>query len=148
VSTRFERIKKEPHWDLSINKHPGDGNGNTPVKTPRKRGPSKNTPQSKGAAHNGGSDDDEGSEFGTPSKKKGVLNKVKGGRVMKAKGKGANASQSFGDESMDDIKPEVAASFEMAQYENSPGNGYSNGSSWAYEGGGEQYYDPSNDDEV
>lgn len=72
---RFERLRKEPAWDLSVNCDSIDGG--SAVKTPngRKSKATKNTPKK------GGDDDDE--DAGTPSKKKSALNKVADGRVQK-----------------------------------------------------------------
>lgn len=88
-------MKKETCWDLSINTEAGDGNGvggSATKSTPRKRTPSKKAAMK---AENGdASDDDE--EFVTPSKKaKTALNKVKGGRVAKGRGKNGAAPVSY-----------------------------------------------------
>jgi hypothetical protein len=106
VSERFIRMRREDCWDLSTNTDPV-GNGGTPAKgTPRKR----NTPAKNGGKKNGNGvtgeengDEDDESDFGTtPSKKKGVLNKTKGGRVAKANGGAKSKAKSF-DEDDDEV---------------------------------------------
>jgi hypothetical protein len=80
VSTRFERLKKEPQWQLtnSLSGSNGASNGSTPVKqkaAPRKK---KNV----GATGSSNEDDDEDFEK-KPTPKKSTLNKTQGGRVSK-----------------------------------------------------------------
>jgi hypothetical protein len=80
VSTRFERLKKEPQWQLtnSLSGSNGASNGNAPAKpkaTPRKK---KNV----AATGSGNEDDDEDFEE-KPTPKKSNLNKTQGGRVSK-----------------------------------------------------------------
>ncbi|KAI9647274.1 hypothetical protein NHQ30_003657 [Ciborinia camelliae] len=88
ISTRFERMRKEPSWDLST----PPANTNKVLGTPKKRAP--RTPSKKSAKKTAASseeaneDDDSDIEMVTPSKKgslikKEALNKVKGGRVEK-----------------------------------------------------------------
>ncbi|KAL3422932.1 hypothetical protein PVAG01_04679 [Phlyctema vagabunda] len=85
VSERMVRMKREPAWDLTGTGEES-GNGTASAKaTPRKRG----TPKKKAVAHDDAGSDDE--ETFTPSKK-GALNKVKGGRVSKARGKNGNGA--------------------------------------------------------
>jgi len=141
----------------------------TPAKgTPRNRdGGKKATPKATMAANGngtGGSDDDEGSDFATPSKKKDVLNKTKGGRVTKGKGKGRGMSQSF-DEDDEDlqeyVKPEPStAAASLNEYDNNDGLSMANGNghyggggygnsdaaNFSFEDGEGQYYD--DDEEV
>jgi len=81
VSTRFERLKKEPQWQLtnSLSGSNGASNGNAPVKpkaAPRKK---KNID----AAGSCNEDDDEDFDEKKPSPKKSTLNKTQGGRVSK-----------------------------------------------------------------
>lgn len=81
VSNRFDRLKKEPQWQLtnSLSGSNGASNGNTPVKskaTPRKK---KNV----GVTGSSNEDDDEDFDEKKPAPKKSNLNKTQGGRVSK-----------------------------------------------------------------
>ena len=125
MSTRFERLRKETPWDLSINREAGagDGNGNgtTPAKSAGRKRTPKGSAKAKKAKNSGGSDDEEDDDEydGTPSKKaKGPLNKVRSGRVTKAKG--VKGYSEMGDEDDDDhdamIKGEHGATTESNDY--------------------------------
>lgn len=128
VSTRFERLKKEPQWQLT-NSFSGSngasgGNGNAPAKP-------KAAPRKKNVAAAGGSneDDDEDFEEKKPTPKKSTLNKTQGGRVSKPqtprKNGSFNANTSAitvpSDDEDDIIKSEAAGN---GYHRN--GNGYGN----------------------
>jgi hypothetical protein len=76
VSTRFERLKKEPQWQLtnSLSGSNGSSNGNAPAKP-------KAAPRKKNGISN--EDDDEDFDEKRPIPKKSTLNKTQGGRVSK-----------------------------------------------------------------
>ena len=103
---RFEKLKKEPSWDLSINTEAGDGSA--PKSTPRKRAP-KGTPKKTTKAEGSAGSDDDGSSFdNTPSKMgKGALNKVMSGRISKPRGKAGVASYAEDDDEDMAVKPEM-----------------------------------------
>lgn len=81
VSTRFERLKKEPQWQLtnSLSGSNGAGNGIAPVKP--KAAPRKKKNVAATGSSNG--DDDEDFDEKKPTPKKSTLNKTQGGRVSK-----------------------------------------------------------------
>jgi hypothetical protein len=86
VSTRFERLKKEPEWNLANSLSASNGNGaganGTPAKTKTPRKP-KN-PASAAAAAPGSSNEDDDETFEKkPTPRKSNLNKTQGGRVSK-----------------------------------------------------------------
>lgn len=129
VSTRFERLKKEEPWDLSINRDPGDA----PVAkaTPRKRGPTA-TPGTASAKKTKkqnlreDDDDDEEDFQETPSKSgKSTLNRVKSGRVTKRTNAGPSNGTSYAISDSDDetekftekfaVKNEYMDDYEIAE---------------------------------
>lgn len=109
-------MKKEPCWDLSINTEPGDGNGNggsAPNSTPRKRADLK-----KMAATKGGSNSDDEDDV-TPSKKpRSTLDKVKGGRISKGRGKNGAAPSYVEIENEDEDAMDVKGDDEKMNFDN------------------------------
>ncbi len=133
VSTRFERLKKEAHWDLTNSiagnnsASNGNSNGNTPVKpkaTPRKKKPVA-------AAGSSNEDDDEDFDEKKATTKKSNLNKTQGGRVSKPQTPRKNGSFNanmaaitvVSDDENHIIKCETAGS---GFSRNANGNGYGN----------------------
>ncbi|TGO80595.1 hypothetical protein BELL_0004g00210 [Botrytis elliptica] len=87
ISTRFERMRKEPAWALNSPLGTNDSLGTTPKKTRAPRSAKKSTKKAAASSNEEG-DDDSDMEMATPSKKgspvkKETINKVKGGRVEK-----------------------------------------------------------------
>ncbi|KAF7944706.1 uncharacterized protein EAE97_005339 [Botrytis byssoidea] len=86
ISTRFERMRKEPAWNLHSPPGTNDSLG-TPKKARAQRTPKKSAKKAAASSNEEG-DDESDLEMGTPSKKgspvkKETINKVKGGRVEK-----------------------------------------------------------------
>jgi hypothetical protein len=106
-----------------------------PKSTPRKGQP-KTTPKKQAIKNGSGEDDDdEGSSFETPSKKKTPLNKVKGGRVQKNSGRSRTGPLSYAEPEDDEedyeegiVKNEMDVD-ELQVHSNGygNGNGYHNG---------------------
>ena len=146
ISTRFERAKKEPAWDLSINRE-ADG-GSATKATPRSR-----QPKAKKATSSNEDDEEESNFDETPSKKKTPLNKVQGARIQKANGSGrgrkATKIDSYAeqeDEELEFVKGEDEVEEQYPVHGN--GNGYGGHEEmeavdyYAVAGGeGEVYYD-------
>ncbi|KAF7887038.1 uncharacterized protein EAF02_003685 [Botrytis sinoallii] len=87
ISTRFERMRKEPAWALNSPLGTNDSLGTTPKKARAPRSAKKSTKKAAASSNEEG-DDDSDMEMATPSKKgspvkKETINKVKGGRVEK-----------------------------------------------------------------
>jgi len=93
ISTRFERMRKEDSWNLAANRGTGGDGAASKPQTPRKRA---------SKAKKAGEEDGEASETETPTKKKGALNKVKGGRVTKKGAGGKGAKNGYVDENDDE----------------------------------------------
>ncbi|KAG0646543.1 hypothetical protein D0Z07_7656 [Hyphodiscus hymeniophilus] len=111
ISTRFERMRKEPCWDLTINTSAGDGSKSTPNKrTPNK---AKGTPSEK-MKTDVGSDSDAG-DFFTPSKKASIK-KVQAGRVSKTKSTPRSKSvKSYAEEEDDEEEDGLAVKDEAEE---------------------------------
>lgn len=142
ISTRFERVKKESSWDLSINREL-DGGSTSKTSTPRKR-----TPKAKKAASsNEDEDDEEGNYEDTPSKKT-PLHKVKGGRIQKnGNGRGRKAiNYAEADEDVEEIKGEIVedeheVEMHENEHDNDLANGYGNDENGGYYPVETVYYD-------
>ena len=143
VSTRFERLKKEPQWQLtnSLSGSNGASNGNTPVKPKAVRRKKKNV----GATGSSNEDDDEDFDEKKSILKKSTLNKTQGGRVSKPQTPRKNgsfnanmAAMTVPSDDEDIIKSEAAGNGYSRN-----GNGYGNSFPMdddAGEGDGAEYY--------
>jgi hypothetical protein len=95
VSTRFERLKKEPDWlgndgvSRTNNKIAG------PKSTPRKTNKPKKSAAGKGNSEEGDNNSDDEELENTPTKAKGLLNKTQGGRVTKTQSPKKSFNGSF-----------------------------------------------------
>ncbi|TGO85062.1 hypothetical protein BPOR_0435g00050 [Botrytis porri] len=97
VSTRLERMRKEPAWDLDSPPGTNDSLGTTPKKARAQRTPKKSAKKAATSSNEG--DDVSDMDMASPSKKgspvkKENLNKVKGSRVEKKPATPSRAAKS------------------------------------------------------